>query len=152
MSTFPKRPRIYRATLWGGRFSLPRDSKDIGLVKRQIEHYSKLQLAEESDRLNAILGIFRSCEKMAIPIYHYRGIPIRPDPKMGPVSRIWTISLLDGFLWMHYRPCRRLTKFPSWTWLGWSGDPRWFIPDVGEVVGGVEICLMDTWVELAGEE
>jgi hypothetical protein len=67
-------------------------------------------------------------------------------------SRRWTIVLLDGRLWSHDRPCRRQTEFPSWTWLGWSGEPRWFIPDVGELVGGVEICLMEIWVELAGEE
>jgi hypothetical protein len=70
VSTFPTWPRIYGATLWGGRFSLPRDFKDVGLVKRQIAHHSKLQLTNESDRLRTILGIFRSCEKMATPIYH----------------------------------------------------------------------------------
>ena len=151
VSSFPKWPRIYGQGE-GILFRHPHQSKNIGLIKGQITHYSTLQLSRKYDRLNAILGTFRSYESMADPLYHYWGVPIDPDPKTGFNSRKSTVGFLHGLLWIVRRPCYRLKEFPSWTWLGWEGEVDWFIPVVGKLVPEPEICSMEIWVELAKGE
>ena len=83
--------------------------------------YSRRMRGQESDMLNAIIGILNVMKNGRSPVYHIWGVPFtitrRPDAAHSTDS-IVTISLY----WYHLERARRLPEFPSWSTLGWIGQ------------------------------
>ena len=101
---------------------------------RNLEAYSARQLSVDSDALDAITGALNDQAAKDKPLYHLWGVPIFEtdiDYDLGPSTNFAKGTIQPGtrnhtsieFLlqWNHYRPCRRRTEFPSWSYLGWTG-------------------------------
>ncbi|KAK7943574.1 uncharacterized protein PG986_012687 [Apiospora aurea] len=87
------------------------------LKQEQLVNYTRRQLTNESDSLNAILGLFRALQPSGIR--HLHGVPVRKVRK-GECS--W---LEFPLAWHHEAEVsRRRPGFPSWSWSGWEGGIR----------------------------
>jgi hypothetical protein len=90
----------------------------MGRLKHYISLYTIRDLGDESDSLNAFLGILDHFQSSVPPIHHHYGIPFQPSDS-GDIKR----SFIESLLWYHkctLLPRRRLA-FPSWSWAGWKG-------------------------------
>ena len=93
----------------GGLLSIPPGQEMISFVSA-VESYSKRELSNPEDRMNAFQGIFhRYLDNMdgEKSSFHY-GLPV---------------SAFDqAFCWSAHKhnPKLRNTAFPSWSWLGWN--------------------------------
>jgi hypothetical protein len=128
---------------WYG-LSLPRDrhifpaTKDMSFIptlpSQAINEYIRRDLSYEKDRLNAIMGIFRTLG------HQLWGVPFAADCDDNSVSRVPVVSrdgssgdshsilraFLEGLLWSpdpedDRKPVvARRKNFPSWSWTGWK--------------------------------
>lgn len=88
-------------------------------LQNGIEEYSSRELSNPNDSLDALLGIFRYFESLgyggAERISHLWGVPMSIN-----ISNHVSFDLL----WQREAATRRVTTFPSWSWMGWSGRFR----------------------------
>ncbi|SPO00814.1 related to tol protein [Cephalotrichum gorgonifer] len=77
-----------------------------------LENYTKRQMTNDSDSLNAILGILSAFTRGLFPSGFIHGLPL------------WSHPYSLG--WMHTDSVtpRRRPEFPSWSWAGWEGIVR----------------------------
>ncbi|KAK8115701.1 hypothetical protein PG984_012203 [Apiospora sp. TS-2023a] len=94
------------------------------LKRNHLPSYTRRQLTDEDDSLNAILGLFRTLQPSGI--LHVHGLPLR---RMFPE---WIASGLNFPLAWHHevKGARRRRQFPSWSWSGWGGGVRMNEPDI----------------------
>jgi hypothetical protein len=91
-------------------------------ILKRINEYSQRELHYESDRLNAILGIFHALHKSQyMPRYHYLGIPLMAWSYLCTSEEGSKLGFLAGLQWMNEQPTERRDGFPSWSWTGWNG-------------------------------
>ncbi|KAI2621593.1 heterokaryon incompatibility protein-domain-containing protein [Hypoxylon sp. NC1633] len=87
------------------------EDEEIGLL---IEEYSKRNLSQDCDSLDAFLGIlklYRSNHFWGIPLELYNG---------G--------SVYCGLIWNHQSIAHRRDGLPSWSWSGWGGPVKFSAP------------------------
>jgi hypothetical protein len=100
-------------------------------IWKLIEGNSSRDLTYASEALKAMAGIFRFYEEAAYPIYKIQELPV-----LLHIGFVWSPTIIDfvGALTWHHtsRPeARRRRHFPSWTWVGWTGEvwsPSKFTP------------------------
>jgi hypothetical protein len=82
------------------------DDEYCGLVPL----YTARQMTNDSDSLNAFLGIIQQLRKSVLPKGLEWGLPLRDFPQ--------------SLRWFHPRTVtpRRRPDFPSWSWTGWEGE------------------------------
>lgn len=85
----------------------------------QIEEYCRRNLSNDSDSLNALLGVLNyntsTLRKTTYPSVHLWGVPIR----MGFAEFGDAINMYLS--WYHTTISKRRADFPSWAWAGWAG-------------------------------
>ncbi|KAF2660597.1 HET-domain-containing protein, partial [Lophiostoma macrostomum CBS 122681] len=111
-------------------------------IASRISEYSRRDLTDPADALNAFQGILRVFELEGK--YHHLGVPIvHDDGKFHARSDDYTprptfsplVGFCEGWLWLTTnsqprkepydgRPVRRL-GFPSWSWTGWCAHITW---------------------------
>ena len=135
-----------RATNWSETVDLDRDWSgwNMFVVKsitrfpwdifQLIEKYSRRELSDENDALNGFLGVFRAFENGKYPVYHYWGVPVLPpviksarNGSIKLVSRNSCHGFIIGLCWRTTQPGRRRTRFPSWSWAGWTGGVHYLM-------------------------
>ncbi|KAK8069926.1 tol protein [Apiospora phragmitis] len=105
------------------------------LKREQLVNYTRRQLTNECDSLNAILGLFRALQPSGIR--HLHGVPLR---KVRKAECSW---LEFPLAWHHEAEgSRRRRPFPSWSWSGWEGGIRMDESDIC-VPDGCEIGLVE---------
>lgn len=93
------------------------------LNRQQLVDYTKRDLTQPSDSLNAVLGLFRAMEPNGIR--HIHGLPL-----MLSSSRTAAPFLVSPIAWHHVVAGVRRPQFPSWSWSGWQGGIRMDKPDI----------------------
>ncbi|KAI0551851.1 heterokaryon incompatibility protein-domain-containing protein [Xylaria curta] len=126
---------IYRAGMFGAKLNI----QDLSRWHLHLQYcvcvkeYSRRELTYDTDILNAFLGIIRIFESReaketfddlrvdSIVMQEIQGI--LHFPNYGRVS--WNY-FCHSLCWYHHKLVRaeRRPQFPSWTWLGWSGEVR----------------------------
>jgi ankyrin repeat protein len=89
-------------------------------IYQRITQYSDRKLSFEYDILNAFLGVLRAFERLEMPVLNHWGIPIIQG--QGLLE-----SFMFGLSWQSAGNSRR-EKFPSWSWVGWSGSISYHFP------------------------
>ncbi|KAL1591924.1 hypothetical protein SLS60_011516 [Paraconiothyrium brasiliense] len=103
---------------------------------RYVTAYSRRNMSFSADALNAIIGILNYISNdRTEPIFHLWGVPLAPltngenyldravkrhasgTPDATPRDDYFEFALN----WIHPKPCRRRSGFPSWSPLGWEG-------------------------------
>lgn len=88
------------------------------LKRKHLANYTRRQLTDEDDSLNAITGLFRALQFSGIR--HVHGIPLRRNVR-NEGGRCLEFPLA----WHHETEgARRRHQFPSWSWSGWQGGIR----------------------------
>ena len=97
-----------------------------------VEMYTARNLTFESDALEAFSGILQSLEGPMGTGFYY-GLPA---------------TYFDwALLWEPKQAPRRREGFPSWSWVGWSGQSGWNISTVSGVLLNLHQWLTDrTWI------
>jgi hypothetical protein len=101
-----------------------------------IQEYTKRELTNKDDVLNAFAGIVRFYTRTTAKIASLAGLPIPfPFTTYGDVERAHLDHLSYALAWTHRvhafsistlknpKPQRRI-GFPSWSWAGWLGQIR----------------------------
>lgn len=104
------------------------------LKNKQLPNYTRRNLTNTSDSINAALGLFRALETSAIR--HLHGIPIH----RASVNSSHQIEL--SLAWHHEEIAKRCLPFPSWSWSGWRGGIQMSEPDIRDS-DVEEIALVD---------
>ncbi|KAK6376572.1 hypothetical protein LTS17_007167 [Exophiala oligosperma] len=89
-------------------------------VRDILSAYASKDMSFESDGLNAIAGVLRAFARLDVdPKFRsYAGLAITGPPT--------TKSFLSALLWNYWIPeGRRPGRFPSWSWVGWTGSFRY---------------------------
>jgi hypothetical protein len=105
-------------------------------IEMRIREYIGRRLTDESDALNAFLGILQAFQELEYPVNHFWGLPmsrfswmkgfVQQSSKSAEVDELYT-SFLSSLAWsndlydhgnVHILARRR--EFPSWTWAGWE--------------------------------
>ncbi|KAK6854136.1 hypothetical protein PG995_009229 [Apiospora arundinis] len=109
------------------------------LKQEQLVNYTRRQLTNECDSVNAILGLFRTLQPSGI--HHLHGLPIRRRRRR---NRGGDPGLESPLAWHHEAEgvVRRRKQFPSWSWSGWEGGIRMDESDIC-IPGDCEIWLME---------
>lgn len=89
-------------------------------LREQIQEYTRRDLSHSEDSLNAFLGVLDYNSRTARPITHLWGLPLYEDQASAPEPR----DILFELFWWHEAPSTRRHRFPSWTWVGWTGPVR----------------------------
>jgi Heterokaryon incompatibility protein (HET) len=105
----------------------------------RIREYTARHLTYEEDILNGMLGIFKTFERMRVPVRHHFGIPFVTVIR----GESWVIrdivnlcsstsdQFIHGLCWTLFKPGQRranLERFPSWSWIGWVGRATQSLP------------------------
>jgi hypothetical protein len=107
----------------------PANHRKVDTIRRcqyQIQQYTKTELTNKDDVLNAFAGIARFYAKSTAKIASLAGIPIPfPIAKLSDIKREGLDHLSYALAWTHCihnspKPQRR-KGFPSWSWAGWFG-------------------------------
>jgi Heterokaryon incompatibility protein (HET) len=107
----------------------PANHRKVDTIRRcqyQIRQYTKTELTNKNDVLNAFAGIARFYAKSTAKIASLAGIPIPfPIAKLSDIEREGLDHLSYALAWTHCihnnpKPQRR-KGFPSWSWAGWFG-------------------------------
>lgn len=116
-----------------GNFDDRGESWDYNMRKFLIlaTNFTLRNLSDESDSLNAFVGIMKQLEAAKYPITQVQGIPY-VHPSVFPDQHTHLDCLVAGLCWRHIRcwngdsyKVERRTGFPTWTWAGWSGAVSW---------------------------
>ncbi|KAK7975767.1 hypothetical protein PG989_014230 [Apiospora arundinis] len=109
------------------------------LKQEQLVNYTRRQLTNECDSVNAILGLFRTLQPSGI--HHLHGLPIRRRRGRDRGDKKW---LECPLAWHHEEEgmVRRRPHFPSWSWSGWGGGIRMNESDIC-IPGDCAIGLME---------
>ncbi|KAF4906124.1 hypothetical protein CGCFRS4_v000440 [Colletotrichum fructicola] len=91
------------------------------LKQKQLPNYTKRQLTERSDIIDAARGLLRALENSQIR--HYYGIPFRQVDTFNRSRYIFSLA------WHHQEIAERNLSFPSWSWAGWVGGIQMSEPD-----------------------
>jgi len=107
-------------------YKTPVKEKDMWNILVCIDDFKQRALTFEDDRLEALQGIFKVFESKSSPVKNFMGVPIMFPPEPAaypPQSPLYSPlgSLIDGLTWQHLGPTYRSSKFPSWSWAGWTG-------------------------------
>jgi hypothetical protein len=144
-----------------------RDYRDLDRFAKSdamISEYLRRELSYEADRLNAVMGIFRTLG------HHIWGVLFESDmsaSRLATVPRSTTPSdrnrllyhFFNGLLWSPEQwterdpVVRRQHDFPSWSWTGWRHLKKIHYPRVA--VGGIDVDVRfkdDTQRELTIEQ
>lgn len=129
----------------GAWFSKPSD------IYKCIESYTERSLTFQSDALNAILGILAVYEHK-FQVHHLWGMPYMKTGSDSPLDPTMTRSLF----FEASKQSVRCTKFPSWSWAGWTGRKDWSLvlemmwSSTPQLCVAVELTtgLTMTWEEL----
>ncbi|KAH7094523.1 heterokaryon incompatibility protein-domain-containing protein [Paraphoma chrysanthemicola] len=106
------------------------------LALRLIDVFSPRKLTLQSDALKAICGALETLPpSRGHPVFHLSAVPFTRAAHESLLS----ISL--ALYWLHTRPCRRRTEFPSWSPLGWHGWVCEFAPQMPIVPADCSIAL-----------
>jgi hypothetical protein len=104
-------------------------------VFRHIENYSGRALTYKTDILNGISGVLRIYETARYAVQHFWGIPILPavvawyagvqmrERTLKETSRSITQAFAIALCWQT-GPGQRRDGFPSWSWVGWTGQVK----------------------------
>ncbi|KAK3359928.1 heterokaryon incompatibility protein-domain-containing protein [Lasiosphaeria hispida] len=101
----------------------PAESVDDGSSLKMIGYnglindYTTREMTNDSDSLNAALGVLAQLKLQVFPEGFIWGLPLRSNP--------------ESLCWFHTRdsaPPQRRPSFPSWSWVGWRGAV--LIPDM----------------------
>ncbi|KAK8023400.1 hypothetical protein PG991_006639 [Apiospora marii] len=134
-----------------GSLGLGRGDVWDDLKRNHLPSYTRRQLTDDHDSLNAILGLFRTLQPEGIR--HIHGTPLRMVQKGEDGSR-----LEFPLAWHHeVQGARRRHQFPSWSWTGWEGAVRMkesdiCVPDdceVGLVDGDGRVVSLQDWYKQA---
>lgn len=91
-------------------------------LRPHIEEYSKRDLSQDCDNLNAFVGILKYYESEARdaigPVSHLWGVPLNLR------SKIMEGQVCFDLLWKHMSVAYRIDNLPSWSWSGWRGPVR----------------------------
>ncbi|KAK6856466.1 HET-domain-containing protein [Apiospora arundinis] len=97
-----------------GRPLFTRSEMDLYNLLRCITDYSALTFTVVSDRLVAFLGVLDTfLTAVPDPIYHLWGVPFKVNRQEQYVLCLGSWSV---------EPSNRIHGFPSWSWLGWTGQ------------------------------
>lgn len=91
----------------------------------RIIEFADRHLSYESDRLDAMRGIFAAFDRK-FQVRNLSGLPFKSDPP-GPLEKAsgtLRISLLCSLLFQVGHGAIRCRRFPSWTWAGWTKRPE----------------------------
>ena len=101
------RGSILQSSTWPNYALTPRSYPDLRLYFVLVQGYNKRNLSFEGDALNAFTAIITVMSRSFRNGFHF-GVPE---------------FLFDiGLLWTANGPLKRRKDFPSWSWLGWSGN------------------------------
>lgn len=134
-------------------------------ISSHIKAFSSRNLTYEEDALNAIQGVFQQMQRFEQPIMQFYGLPIlkscvfRLDPlrRDGEVefsndpSNLGVNGVLASALYWYHEPVstegmraiKRRRFFPSWTWLGWTGQVSWSSNPPFDERNDIEIAAED---------
>jgi hypothetical protein len=107
-------------------------SKGIGKTGKEIgariQEYIRRNLSQDSDALNAFLGIFQAFRELQHPVYHHWGLPLSKGRSMKQELEDLHTSFLSSLSWSmsscDNSSAHLLTRrdmFPSWSWAAWKG-------------------------------
>jgi hypothetical protein len=87
-----------------------------------ITNYTPRSLSDQSDALNAILGIFASFETK-FNVQHLHGLPYIRSAPIAHANRAYPIpvTLEQSLRWEWQDTPVRRVGFPTWSWAGWVG-------------------------------
>jgi len=127
-------------------------------VWKHVSLFSRRDLTYESDKLRALLGIFRAIEREAtdkesehVQSHHFQGVPLihsshrlrnpsRPYSLRAPVSSrrrgphcSLSAQFLAGLCWELEATASRRDGFPSWSWTGWNSPTKSMTPWLARV-------------------
>ena len=91
-----------------------------------LSAYSGRQLSVEADAIRAFEGICHTFKRKKFPVRQYLGVPIMPaaigGPNQGPkpARRSRGEAFAAGLSWKNTAPGTRRTRFPTWSWAGWT--------------------------------
>jgi hypothetical protein len=91
----------------------------ISQLREYIRDYSWRDLTEDSDSLNAFVGILERFKNAIPPIGHHLGVPFQHSDLTRKNA-----TFLSSLAWdttTDTSTPRRRPLFPSWSWLGWKG-------------------------------
>lgn len=109
--------RLFSKELAGGIFS---DDVEEAYLEN-VSLYTVRNLTSGGDALNAFRGILKAFETTQPPLYHCWAVPSLETSGAGPSpERYFAHSLL----WEFPTNVTRRREFPSWSWLGWTGNPH----------------------------
>ncbi|KAK7892225.1 hypothetical protein LTR67_007321 [Exophiala xenobiotica] len=110
-------------------------SKGPDQIHDILTAYANKEMSFESDGLNAIVGVLRAFSQRNPGNFHsYGGLPIIGYPSSK--------AFLSALLWSDHIPERRRAgDFPSWSWVGWTGDFRY--DSISRDVDDIEVRLVE---------
>ncbi|KAI9738421.1 MAG: hypothetical protein M1834_008924 [Cirrosporium novae-zelandiae] len=135
-------------------------------ISLQIEEFSSRNVTYEEDALNAILGIFQRLQRLQPGAHQFYGLPIQ-DSCAFPLKilqsrghaggeidytpkHLGANGVFAGALNWHHKPgslkkrgANRRWMFPSWTWLGWTGEVSWSLEPPWDTPNDIEINVED---------
>jgi hypothetical protein len=119
--------------------SVSQTSGNLSMFATLLASYTSRKMTNESDSINAFLGILAVMKRRLFPSGFVFGLPLHSHPQ--------------SLAWMHDRrwvPKRR-PAFPSWSWSGWEGLA--VFPDQLLESGGDDMAFnMDLTVEFVSCE
>lgn len=99
-------------------YNIPFDSEALYM---HIALINSRDISYETDRVNAIVGIFGHMQDKGVLVGHLSGVPIlRESSKEGYMDNSWEEGFLYGIAWSMCSIKGRRTEFPSWSWAGWK--------------------------------
>lgn len=113
----------------------------LQIFQNHVVEYSTRHLTFEDDSWRAFAGIARHLRATEVPAFHIWGLPV-VDGVIGDEDglRHETIPmerLLASLAWVHAKAesiegttIKRRCAFPSWTWVGWSGEVKFLLNDL----------------------
>lgn len=89
--------------------SVPSTPGHLRVFGGMLSTFTSRRMTNESDSLNAFLGVLAMMEKFSFPSGFTWGLPLQSHPQ--------------SLAWTHDRRAsrKRRAAFPSWSWAGWEG-------------------------------
>jgi hypothetical protein len=138
-------------------------SKGIGKtgneIGARIQEYIRRNLSQDSDALNAFLGIFQAFRELQHPIYHHWGLPLSKGRSMKQELEGLHTSFLSSLAWSmsscDNSSAHLLTRrdmFPSWSWAAWKDLSDFSQKSIAEILYSPSVSFRTYRGQLVGLE
>jgi hypothetical protein len=121
--------KTYEENIPSGAFQVKTPGSHPCDIMHYVSAFSKRELTFPDDKFNAMEGIFHVFKRSPQPVHQIQGVPILPQIYQSRLSRPYLNiprsvdkSFLVGLTWYHSSPGTRNYFFPSWSWVGWTGE------------------------------